>query len=399
MQAEEFRKAFNIKPEMDLADVGSVIIKHIKIEMTNAQDKPDEEHIEKNSAYMKNVLRGFFSYAKEWAVIQKHLYADKTVHPEAARLREKAQSAFDSAERILTDYNLTYMELMRSIGFIAGELKKYATPIIGEKIKWNTADEQTIHKYYTDIRSMKDRQEYLRSALEIVKPIEEQIKLLENAISHQEGAQNVDSILRPIRSSLRMGDFSMARKKADNMTSDKKSFLRTSKTVSDDQKNMLALVHKIIKDIEQNADAITGTDRKLLLSASEIETAIASFNDDIAKNEAFIAKYCHPYIENQIRRVNHLREKMLIVGSVDGLITLYIRLIRGVAQPLGDMKAVREYESQVIENVMYLVTGQFQEISAIQERNEDMMKDFKYSLEAFESGIFDSVNDQKEIVT
>ena len=384
MQAQKFQTTFNIKPEMDLADVGSIMLKHVKQLMQEAQDNPSEDLIAQHNAQITDLYRGFFAYAKLWAAEEKKLYTGTPSHPEARRLKEKAQDAFTGAENMMIEYNITFMELMRSIGFIAHELKKYAQPIIGAKIKWNSADEATIHKYYQEVCAMRSRQEYLANAIPFLKPIQQNFIKLEMIVAKEEGPKKVEQALRSLRSALRTSDFAMARKKITNMKPSYQEFASA-----------------IVDEVEKNAAHITGADKRLYLGISEAENASRIYDTDIVKKEAFIAKYCQPYIENQIRRVNHLREKMLIIGSIDGLLTLYIRLIRGVAQPLEDMKAVREYEGQVLENIMYLITGQFREIATIHSRNDDLMRDFKFSLEAFESGIFDKAGEetsaQKEV--
>ena len=66
--------------------------------------------------------------------------------------------------------------------------------------------------------------------------------------------------------------------------------------------------------------------------------------------------------------------------------TLYIRMLRGIAEPLEDIKAVRQYESEVIEHVLYLLGGQFQEMQNINRRIEEVMLD-----------VASSVSDHEEI--
>lgn len=103
---------------------------------------------------------------------------------------------------------------------------------------------------------------------------------------------------------------------------------------------------------------------------------LESCSKDIEQKETFIRKYYRPYLSNRIDKLKFLRTKLLVVGSLESLMTLYIRMMRGIAQPLEDIKSVRLYESEVIEHVTYLLGGQFQEMNNINERIEEILQEF-----------------------
>ena len=69
-------------------------------------------------------------------------------------------------------------------------------------------------------------------------------------------------------------------------------------------------------------------------------------------------------------------KKLLIFGSLEGLTTLYMRLVRGMAEPMTDIKQVRSYEAEVIENVNYILGGQFQEIGNTEKWTTQTMNEF-----------------------
>ena len=55
-----------------------------------------------------------------------------------------------------------------------------------------------------------------------------------------------------------------------------------------------------------------------------------------------------------------------------------------MAQPLADMKDVRTYESEVIANVTYLLSGKFQEIANIEKWTDEAMNEFYEAMADFE---------------
>ena len=75
--------------------------------------------------------------------------------------------------------------------------------------------------------------------------------------------------------------------------------------------------------------------------------------------------------------LNHLKEKLMVVGSLDSLMVLYRRLLAGLVQPLPEMRDVRLYESEVVEKAAYLIETQFSEIPKILERARETVQEFR----------------------
>ena len=75
----------------------------------------------------------------------------------------------------------------------------------------------------------------------------------------------------------------------------------------------------------------------------EITQLNAQNKEIILKKTEFIRKYRRAYMEHKISALEHLKEKLLIPGSLESLTTLYIRMIRGLAEPMTDMALLREY--------------------------------------------------------
>lgn len=385
MQIDNFLVLMKLKPGADLSNAGSRLLEFVKALIQSAQEKTEDSYSAASKKSLETIYRSFFAYAAQWAGEEKAKHLGAQDHKEAERLKNKGTQAVSSLEDNIIAYAQCYREIYRSIGLILLEHQKYAGRRDGEKIKWNTGDVETLHRYFLEKQELETRENYLQEAFGKLGGIESAFTDFREQLKKALGEKNVEDNIRPVRAALRKADFALAHKKIAGI-GQKSGALSFSK--SGKEKNIgdiKSAAEKYIKAVEDNADFIRSEDKRLLLDRDEVKTALDSTSSDIQKKNAFIAKYCIPYIEHQIRRLSHLREKLLVVGSLDSLITLYIRLFRGLARPLKTIKEVREYESGVIENVIFLITGQFKEIERINERNADIMEEFTSTLKAFES--------------
>ena len=64
--------------------------------------------------------------------------------------------------------------------------------------------------------------------------------------------------------------------------------------------------------------------------------------------------------------------------------TLYKRLIMGIAVPLKDIKVIRMYENDVLNHVKYLLSGHFQELPKILQRAEETVQEFRITVDEIE---------------
>src|SRR5690606_23557383 len=110
--------------------------------------------------------------------------------------------------------------------------------------------------------------------------------------------------------------------------------------------------------LEKHQEILRAGGKKLYLKPAEVNILKDENNREIEQKQVSTRKYFRAFLSYQITSLQYLRTKLLVLGSLGSLMTLYIRLLRGIAEPLEDVKAVRLYESEVIEHVSYLLGGQ-----------------------------------------
>jgi hypothetical protein len=88
-------------------------------------------------------------------------------------------------------------------------------------------------------------------------------------------------------------------------------------------------------------------------------------------------KYSMPYMEFKLGTLSHLRDKMMVIGSLENLMTLYRKMLSGLIRPLADMGAVREYESTVINRTRYLQNNFFGEVPVIIRESAKVVEEFR----------------------
>ena len=132
-------------------------------------------------------------------------------------------------------------------------------------------------------------------------------------------------------------------------------------------------------------DKLMAPDRKMMMKRSEVELMMGIHDKEIAQKNMYIRKYFHPYLCYKVKKFEYLREKLLVFGSLESLVTLYMRLVRGVAYPPEEVKAIREFESKIIDHANFLITGAFEEVGRVRERIVEEMAEYHESVDSFKA--------------
>ena len=385
MDTDQFLKALDLASDVDLSTAGDSLAKFIKILSEKIQEKPTEVNAQINRQVIDALYAGFFNYAKEWSKTEKAKHIIRKDDPNADSLRARGQEVINALEENIVNFTHCYLEIFKVLGQTLIEMERYALPQVGEKINWTTADVDSLHKHYSEKEAL----------LEVIAHMKKAIPILEEAKKHYDavekegriifGEEKYDPEIRPVRSSLRKQEFDLAKKKLDKIAAPRKGGFAFGKKQEGNIETFKSHARALIGVLEQNAESLSGQEGRLLLKPDEAHNAIKVAQEAIERKDVYLVKYRIPYIENHVKRIHHLRDKLLVVGTLDSMILIYVRLFRGFAEPLEDVKAVRQYEADVVENIQYMISGQFQEVDNIRERNEDMLKEFSYSLKAFQS--------------
>ncbi len=384
MNSKNLAQMLGLEPGTEISNAASVFLEQVKEFMNSAQANPSEAHAKAEEGALTMLYQNFFGYALEWAGEERKKTAKQPNHPNAKDLKTKATEALNDLQDNIIKFALAYMRLNRSMGFVSDELNAYEkTGIEGDKnIKWTSETGTLLQRYRKERKALSEANARLAKGIKILEVEEKYLDVLEQNLQKIFGDRSED-YLRSYRSALRSADFDKAEKSLKTIANAKRKFSLDKKA----EEAALQTVQKeggaYIKAVKEAQDNLRAQDGKLFLKSKEIGVAVAAQDKEIKQKNMYITKYHQPYMEHKLNSLRHLKEKLLVVGSLESLTTLYIRLIRGMAQPLADIKAVREYEEEVIGHVHYLLSGQFRETDSIERWNVEAMQEFSDSMEDF----------------
>ena len=85
---------------------------------------------------------------------------------------------------------------------------------------------------------------------------------------------------------------------------------------------------------EKNQALLTSEETRIFLKPIETDLAYNADIRELQKIKGFLAKYHLPYMQYKLDTLSHLKDKLLVINSLESLMTLYKRLIMGIAFPL-----------------------------------------------------------------
>lgn len=375
-------QALGIDEDTELGHAGSLINDRIKEYIQHSQEYPSEASAKKEEKALEKLYALFFDFAREWVLKEREKYQHSSIknHPNAQELQLKARNSMDEMKRVMAHFGLTYMRLGRSKGFIMRELENLPERQ-KQNMRWSADSDKSVRRMINEILGLTNDNKRFAKALIAIRKASDDWTAMENAAEQVFG--NTDDALRPFRASLRSGDAERARASLEKLVARKGKF--SLKGSSDEARKILGETgKKLLKVYQDNKEDLMSSEDKLFVSEKELTTVIQNNMREIEHKKSYLKKYLEPFIEDKAKRVDHLKDKLFVVGSVEGLTTLYIRMMRGLAQPLEDIKDVRLYESEVLQNVEYLTSGQLKEIDVVDERNQELLEDFYKTLGGFE---------------
>jgi len=190
--------------------------------------------------------------------------------------------------------------------------------------------------------------------------------------------------MRSYIAALRVSDARKVRKFFREIESKRKRLGVDKKTAEQTLKKLSGINDRIAAIIEENKDILTGGDgEKLILRPEDPKLATEYNQKELTKMNLFLARYHLPYMEYKLESLIHLREKMLVFTSMEGLLTLYKQLIVGIVTPMSDIKLLREFEHDVLAQITFLLGSRFQEIPSILERGHQIVQEFRQNREEF----------------
>lgn len=376
----------NLTPENDISNAASSFTDVIKGYVRTIQDNASMKNMERENEILNALYKAFFEYSVSWAAVERGKSIKIENHPEAAKLKKTAADALDDLQKNITRFVLAYTHIDRCSGYVHNEMQKNEHKFTGDNknFKWSSDTGTVLRRYQKERNELRASHAILSEALKALEAADVSIEDLGSASVKIHGKTDGPKLITSLRSNLRMGEFANARKVLAKMTDSKKKFTLDKKAIEHSINTIKTKGEVLVSTLEKAQDHLRSPDGKLLLSVAEINVVLSSQQREIEQKSKYIDKYHQPYMENKLKSLGHLREKLLVFGSIEGLTTLYMRMMRGMAQPMPEMKDVREYEAEVINNVNYILKGQFQEISNIEKWTDEAMSEFYEAMAGFE---------------
>jgi hypothetical protein len=375
-------QVLGIKEETELGHAGSIVASQVKDYIQKSQSSTSDKNSAKEEEALKTLYELFFEYTLSWVGTERKRFAKEPNHPRAMDLRKKAGAALSDLQKGMIKYALCYMRLSRSTGIIQNEIEITDAPM--EKgVEWTAESGILLGRFRKEKIALEAANKRLNHGITLIEPYEADWTALEEAVKGFFSEEAAEELLRPLRSNLRTQEFPRAEKALAALLEAKPRFGVDKAKVKQAFDTLIPRLQAYIAILKKEPETFLGSEGKLFLRGSEMRLVVQPQEREIEQRRAFINKYHQPYLHYKKASLFHLREKLLVIGSIESLMTLYIRMMRGFALPIKDEKSVREYEHNVLENIDFLMGGQFQEIDRIEERNKEAMEEFRQSLESY----------------
>ena len=365
----------------DPSAVRDEFLDSLKNMMRFVHQNPQLDQIEYHEKLLTNFQSDFYSYVTKWAKEEREIYDQTKDIAGAEKLKTIAHDVREDLQDQILRFVLCYTDINRSIGYLTAQRAKYEGTVKNKKIEWSSATSKMLSSAITDREALMVSTVNLAHAFQSLTVFETKQGKFEELAESLYGKE-VESI-KKFRSAIRMSEFIKARQLIDSLPKPKKIFSMGND--SEDYETLRLTLSAYTTMIEKNVNYLRIDDNKLFLTAQEVKMTLVIQMRELAQKEQFLEKYFHPYLSYTIKGTRLLLDKLCVAGSLEYFITLYIKLITGLARPLQDDKDVREYESKVLDKIKYLMQTQFQEIDNIQALNDKDRDAFLKNLSIFQN--------------
>lgn len=326
----------------------------------------------------------FFRGCMAWTAAALKQARPQVDHPEAIKRKKSGRALIEALQGQLLDFSLCDFDIQR----YSHEIRRAARhmPAESHNAQWTADDGIVLARALKQRQALRADNARLDGAQPVLARIEDHLTQLAQALAGLYGADKAEAQGRRLMAALRKGDADAAR-----------GALAVLVTAARDR-NQPALENAlqdsgqaVLTLVSAHRDALDSRDDgKIYLRPAEAAQAVQHNRRELQRIAAFMRKYQQPYRDYKLAALAHLREKLLLAGSLEGLVGLYRRLLAGIAGPMADMNAVRQYESEIVNKIAYLRDTQLSEIPKIRERAATIIAEFR----AHEQAVADSAADE-----
>ncbi len=397
MTLHPFLETLGFDKPADIDSVERRFLDVVKDHLQNVSTSYDEAEVKAQEAWLRDIHNRFFQYALEW-VLEESRQHKAQPGPEAIKLKKQAREIMGDLQKHMIEFACCYMHLNRYVTLLRDEMRSEEERLgaANKDTKWTSDTGTMVARYNVQKRHLTDAAARMKKAGPVLAVVDNSVSDMRLILTKLHGADKTELLQRSLIAALRTKDFTRARKAL-------KDIVETAKTPADasalDQAGQ-----SIIATCEQHHALFVSHEDRLFLKPSETEQAYNAYMRELARIKAILGKYYRPYMQYKIEILFHLKDKLLVIGSIEGQTILYRRLLTGFAQPLAEMKDLRSYESDVLDKIKYLLNGRFQEVPVILERARETVSEFRSGADEFRDiekldtgGISDDPDDQSAV--
>lgn len=374
-------QTLNLSPESTPYDVERAFTPYIKERIQSYPESYNPQKTAEEEAFLKKIFSEYFDVVKKKSVSNIDKKKDP---PNIAKLRSEAATYIKGIEQANIAFAVYYMKINHYIVLVRDTIQREEKfmAVSGERVKWTSDMNIMLLRYRKRKRELETMNERLQKAILVFDGTPDLVQVLEQEITNIAGNES-GSVLRSITSSIRVKNFERARKSIKNLSEYKKKLMTISKNFDASKQNAVSTARKLLDIVENNMEILEDSEGKLFLRASEINNTLNANNKEIQDIRKYLAKYQMPYMEDKLNNLSTMKDKLLLIGTLDSLITLHMNIIRGMNAPLDTLSSQREFETAVYEKSKFLISVKYPEMKHIEEQSEKIVQEFTNGLKQY----------------
>lgn len=376
MSVHPFLELLGFDKAADIDAVERRFLDVVKDHLQNVSTNYDEAEVRGQEAWLRDLHNRFFQYALEWVMEESRRHKTPPT-AEALKLKKQAREIMGDLQRHMVEFACCYMHLNRYVTLLRDEMRgeEERLGVGGKDTKWTSDTGTMVARYNVQKRQLADSAERMKKAGPLAAVVDGHLGDMRLVLTKIHGADKADLLQRSLVAALRTKEFTRARKALSDI-------LESAKNAAD-ASALDSAGRAVIAACEEHQDLFVSDEGRLFLKPSETDQAYNVSMRELAKIKAIMGKYYRPYMQYKIETLFHLKDKLLVIGSIEGQTILYRRLLTGFAAPLAEMKDLRAYESDVLDKIKYLLGSQFQEVPVILARARETVGEFRSGAEEF----------------
>lgn len=390
MSTEKFLQELGLPVNADIDTVEELFVKLLRERLHQVAEHYTESELKAEDTRLRLFLKLYFDYSLDWAGREVAKYKDVKEFSSAPELKKKARTVVTELQNYIGEFISCYMHLGRFTTLLRDEIKEEEIKVAtnaGQRVKWTPDSGVVIERYRKEKKKLLARMDRMTEARELLETVNDDFDILRDSATNLFGKDKAEPYIRRFTASMRVLNFKKASKTVKEVAEAKKKFGLDQKTAKHNVDRFVTSATRILELVQKEQKTLTSEEGRVCLRPFETELAYNGDIRELQKIKAFLAKYHLPYMQYKLDALNHLKDKLLVLNSLESLMALYKKLLMGIARPLKDIKVARYYESEVLNHIQYLLTGHFTEVPKILQRAEETVEEFRQSrreLEEFE---------------